>query len=225
MPTDADVVAVINTHHNHLAIWHVVVDASWPMSRLSGAWVDTPDPGLGAQRYILPFRDRLPDELTHFQPSSAGQFDANGTRDAIAAVIDKLDAQHQQSPTKAGKARATLSWPNLPEPLDWAMLPEPPHGVADDPLTSETIAVARWVSRLADIWASVETTRLSRDYLADGDITARPMPIVLRTRGHTACQTHTAVQPPTTRIEPSRGHQPVSLPVSCGPTATAGGAT
>jgi hypothetical protein len=182
MPTDADVVAVIHTRHNRLAIWHVVIDANWPMSRLSGAWVDMPASAstLCAQRYLLPFRDSLPVALTHLEPASAGQLDANGTRDAIANIIDKLDLQHQESPTKAGKARAAISWPSLPEPLDWTALPEPPHGVADDPLTSETIAVARWVSRLADIWASVETTRLSRDYLADGDTTPRPMPVALR---------------------------------------------
>jgi hypothetical protein len=31
-----------------------------------------------------------------------------------------------------------------------------------------------------DVWKIVETTRLSRDYLADGDTTPEPMPVVLR---------------------------------------------
>lgn len=39
MATDADVVALINNQGNRLAIWHVVIDPSWPMGRLCGAWV------------------------------------------------------------------------------------------------------------------------------------------------------------------------------------------
>lgn len=180
MTTGADVVALINKHDDRLAIWHVVIDPNWPMGRLCGAWVDTVAPALYAQRYLLPFDDRLPEGLSHIEPSSAGMFDATGTRDAIAAIIEKLDAQHQDSPTKAGKPRAPISWPRLPEPLDWSALPAPPRGVADDPLTSTTIAVARWVAHLADVWSSVEVNRLARDYLADGDTTPEPMPVVLR---------------------------------------------
>jgi hypothetical protein len=68
-------------------------------------------------RYLLPFADRLSDELTHIEPSSAGMLDGHGTRDAVAAIIDKWDAQHKDSPTKAGKPRAPIAWPRLPEPL------------------------------------------------------------------------------------------------------------
>lgn len=180
MTADADVVALVNNQGDRFAIWHVVIDPSWPMSRLCGAWVDTLVPALYVQRFLLPFGDRLPDELAYIEPSSAGMFDASGTLDAVAAIIEKSDAQHKDSPTKAGKDRAPLSWPRLPEPLDWTTLPPLPHGVADDALTSSTIAVANWVSRLADAWASVEITRLSRGHLADGDTTPRPMPVVLR---------------------------------------------
>jgi hypothetical protein len=178
--TDADVVALINKQGDRLAIWHVVVDPSWPMSRLCGAWVDTVAPALYQQRYLLPFDERLPDELTHLTPHSAGTLDSNATREAVVSVIDKLEARHKESPTKAGKPRAPITWPRLPAPLDWANLPAPPRGVADDPLTSETIAVADWVSQLAAAWSSIEVTRLSRDYLADDDVTPRPMPVVLR---------------------------------------------
>lgn len=180
MTTTADVVALINKHNDRLAIWHVVIDPSWPMGRLCGAWVDTVAPALYAQRYLLPFGDRLPEDLTKITASSAGLFDANETRDAIVTTIEKLDTQHKDSLTKAGKPRAPITWPRLPAPLDWANLPEPPRGVADDPLTSETIAVANWVSQLAAAWAGVEVIRLSRDYLADGDTTPQPMPVVLR---------------------------------------------
>ncbi|OMB88078.1 hypothetical protein [Mycolicibacterium conceptionense] len=181
MTTNADVVVLINKQGDRLAIWHVVIDPSWPMGRLCGAWVDTVAPALYVQRYLLPFGDRLPEELTDVTASSAGQFNANETRAAIETAIEKLDARHKDSPTKAGKPRAPITWPRLPAPLDWADLPVPPRGVADDPLTSETIAVANWVSQLAAAWSSIEVTRLSRDYLADGDTTPRPMPVALRT--------------------------------------------
>lgn len=181
MATDSDVVALINKQDDRLAIWHVVIDPSWPMSRLCGAWVDMVAPALYVQRYLLPFGNHLPEDLTDIAASSAGMFDPNGTRDAIAAAIEKLDARHKNSPTKAGKPRAAISWPRIPGFLDWSELPAPPRGVADDPLTSTTIAVANWIARLADVWSSVETVRLSRDYLADGDIAPKPMPVVLRT--------------------------------------------
>lgn len=56
----------------------------------------------------------------------------------------------------------------------------PTRRVADDALTSEMIAAATCVCRLADAWSSVENTRLSRDYLADADADATPrvMPVV-----------------------------------------------
>lgn len=181
MTTNADVVALINKHGDRLAIWHVVIDPSWPMGRLCGAWVNVVAPALYQQRYLLPFADQLPEDLTDIAASSAGTFDANATRDAIIAMIEKLDARHKDSPTKAGKPRAPITWPRVPTPLDWANLPAPPRGVADDPLTSETIAVAGWVSQLAVVWSSIEVIRLSRDYLADDDVTPRPMPVVLRT--------------------------------------------
>lgn len=177
---DADVVALINKQGDHLAIWHVVIDPTWPMNRLCGAWVDTVAPALYAQRYLLPFDDQLPADLSDIAGASAGNLDANATREGMITKIVELDALHQDSPTKAGKPRTPITWPRVPAPLDWSNLPAPPNGVADDLLTSTTIAVATWVSRLADVWAEVEVQRLSRDYLADSDVSAQPMPVVLR---------------------------------------------
>jgi hypothetical protein len=36
MATDADGVAPINKQDDRLAIWHVVIDPSWPMGRHAG---------------------------------------------------------------------------------------------------------------------------------------------------------------------------------------------
>jgi len=138
-------------------------------------------PSLFAQRYLLPLGGLISDgEIAPFAPSSAGVLDANGTREAVAHAIGELDARHKDSSTKSGAARAPISWPRLPEPLDWAHIPDPPRSVVkDDLLIRETIAVAQWVSALAAAWADVETTRLSRAHLADGDTSPRPLPVAL----------------------------------------------
>ncbi|UCZ62881.1 hypothetical protein [Mycolicibacterium phocaicum] len=177
--TDADTVALINCRGDRVAVWHIVIDPGWPMSRLCGAWIDALTPSLLVQRYLLPFGGTLPDSLADLRGSSAGTFDPNDTRDAIVADIEKLNARHEDSPTKAGKPRASILWPDVPAPLDWAALPAVPHGVVEDPLARETIAAAMWVASLADAWAKVEVIRLSRDHLSDGDSLARPMPVAL----------------------------------------------
>jgi len=180
MTVGADVIALINSQGDRNAIWHVVIDPAWPMSRLCGAWVDVVAPALYVQRYLLPFGEHLPDDMTQLEAHGAGMFDPNATRDSVVRRIAELDAQHKDSPTKSGTDRAPVPWPQIPERLDWANLPDPPRGVADDPLTSETIAVARWLSDLATAWAGVEALRLSRTHLSDGESKPRPLPVVLR---------------------------------------------
>jgi hypothetical protein len=41
------------------------------------------------------------------------------------------------------------------------------------------LAVARWVADLAEAWSSVETTRTSKEHLADGDLKLRLLPVDL----------------------------------------------
>ena len=130
--SDADVVALINKDGDRLAVWHIVIGPEWPMSRLAGAWVDVIAPA-------------------HLESDSAGVIDPNATRGAIAARISELEVLHTSSPTKAGKPRAPIPWPRLPARLDWDDLPHPPRGVVEDPLMSQTIAVARWVADLATV--------------------------------------------------------------------------
>ncbi|GJF09572.1 hypothetical protein NGTWS0302_14360 [Mycolicibacterium cyprinidarum] len=182
MSGDADVVALMNRHGQRLAIWHVVIEPEWPMGRLCGAWVDTAASSLCVQRYLLPLAGRIPDEeMAKLAADSAGVLDPDSTRDAVAHAIAELDARHKDSPTKSGAARAPVSWPRLPEPLDWAAIPDPPRGVVEaDPLVRETIAVAHWVSDLATAWAGIETLRLARAHLVDGDTSPRPLPVTLR---------------------------------------------
>ena len=133
--------------------------------------------GLGRCNCPSAVRSAFP--LAHLESDSAGVIDPNATRGAIAARISELEVLHTSSPTKAGKPRAPIPWPRLPARLDWDDLPHPPRGVVEDPLMSQTIAVARWVADLATVWSNVETNRLSREHLAGEESVAQAMPVVL----------------------------------------------
>lgn len=173
-----DVVAVVNADGDRIAIWHVVLRPSYPMSRLSGAW-EHASAGLVATRLILPFGGQMPNALTHLASASAGVIDVSATLAAVSQWLDKLVTLHESSRTARGKSRAPIEWPALPAPLDWTSPPSPPAGVVDDPFIASTIGVARWVAHLADAWSAIETKRLSREHLAAGDTQPRPLPVVL----------------------------------------------
>jgi hypothetical protein len=174
----ADVVAVVNADGDRIAIWHVVLSPSYPMSRLSGAW-EHASACLVATRLVLPFRAQMPDALTHLASASAGVIDVLATLAAVSEWLDKLVTLHESSRNARGKSRAPIEWPALPAPLDWTSPPSPPAGVVDDPFIASTVGVARWVAHLADAWSAIETKRLSREHLAAGDTQPRPLPVVL----------------------------------------------
>lgn len=172
-----DVVAIISADKQRTAIWHVVLSPDYPMGRLCGAWIDVIAPALIAGRLLLPWDGHLPGQLVELSALAAGVFDPHAVLDTVAGEIAALDALHRASPRKDGKPREPVNWPRLPAPLVWSNPPQPPRGVAGDPLTSRTIGLANWVARLADAWAAVEVIRLSREYLAAGGTkTPRPMP-------------------------------------------------
>jgi hypothetical protein len=173
-----DVVAVVNADGDRIAIWHVVLSPSYPMSRLSGAW-EHASAGLVATRLILPFGGQMPDALTHLASASPGVIDVSATLAAVSEWLDKLVTLHESSRNARGKSRAPIKWPALPAPLDWTSPPSPPAGVVDDPFIASTIGVARWVADLADAWAAIETKRRSREHLAAGNTQPRPLPVVL----------------------------------------------
>jgi hypothetical protein len=175
---EADVVAVVNADGDRIAIWHVVVSPSYPLSRLSGAWIHA-STGLVGTRLILPFGGQLPDALTYLASASAGVVDMSATLAAVSESVAKLDALHESSRNGVGKSRAPIEWPALPLPLDWTSPPWPLNGVVDEPFIASTVGVARWVADLADAWSAIETKRLSREHLAAGDTQPRPLPVVL----------------------------------------------
>jgi hypothetical protein len=175
---EADVVAVVNADGERAAIWHVVVSPSYPLSRLSGAW-EHASADLVATRLILPFGGQLPHALTHLASASAGVIDVSATFAAISDRIAKLVTLHESSRNALGKSRAPIDWPPLPPALDWTSPPPPPARVVDDQFIASTIGVARWVGDLADAWSAIETKRLSREHLGEGDTQPRSLPIVL----------------------------------------------
>ncbi|MGO9155124.1 hypothetical protein [Mycobacterium sp.] len=178
----ADVIALFRYREGASAVWHVDINPSTPLTRLCGAWVTGDARTLRnvlAARLLLPFGGRLDTEATELAERTVGNIDPNATLNAIRNRISELDALHRDSKTAAGQPRAPINWPSLPQPLDWAALPSPPRGVNPDPFVAETIAVAQWLAELGEVWSKVEVARTSRQHLACGDLTPRPLPVAL----------------------------------------------
>jgi hypothetical protein len=183
----ADVIAVFRYHESVSAVWHVDVSPSTSLTRLCGAWVIGEAHTLRnvlAARLLLPFGGGLNAEAMALTDRTVGTVDPNATLDAIRNTISELDTLHRHSKTAAGHARAPISWPALPQSLDWAALPPPPRGVNPDPFVAETLAVARWLADLANAWSAVEVARTSRKHLANGDTATRPLPVALALTDH-----------------------------------------
>jgi hypothetical protein len=185
MPDTADLIAIVRSGESASAVWHVDVAPSTPLMRLCGAWVsDEVDVlrNVTSARIVLPFGGRLDKAAMDFTSTALGAVDLNDTLTMISEVITDLDRRHRASKTAAGNPRAPIKWPTLPEPLDWTALPPAPRGVNPEPFVAEMIAVARWVADLAESWSSVETTRTSKEHLADGDLAPRLLPVNIVTR-------------------------------------------
>lgn len=182
MAQSADVIAVFRYGESASAVWHVDISPSTPLMRLCGAWVTGDAHILGsvlAARLLSPFGGRLDTEAALLADRAVGIVDPNATLASVGNRISELDALHRESKTAAGNARAPIGWPRLPQPLDWAALPSPPRGANSDPFVAETLAVARWLAELAEVWSAVEVARTSRQHLARGDLTSQPLPVAL----------------------------------------------
>lgn len=181
MPS-VDVIALFRYSEGASAVWHIDISPSTPLARLCGAWV-TDDAytlhNVLTARLLLPFAGRLDAEAASLADRAVGIVDPNATHASIRNRVSELDELHRESKTAAGSARAPISWPTLPEPLDWTTLPPTPRGVNPDPFVAETIAVARWLADLADAWSKIETARTSRQHLAAGDLITHALPVVL----------------------------------------------
>jgi hypothetical protein len=182
MPETADLIAIVRQGNESSAVWHVDVAPSTPLMRLCGAWVTDDTSVLRnvvASRVVLPFGGQLDGVAIEIAKDAVGVVDLNTTLTTVSEVIADLDEKHRASKTAAGKPRAQIQWPELPDALDWSALPAPPRGVNPEPFVAEMIAVARWVADLAEAWSKVETARTSKEHLAAGDMTPRLLPVNL----------------------------------------------
>lgn len=178
----ADVIAVFRYREDASAVWHVDISPSTPLMRLCGAWVTGDARTLRSvltARLLLPFGGRLNAEATALADRTVGTVDPNATLATVHNTIAELDALHRHSTTAAGHARAPIVWPTLPRPLNWAALRPLPRGVNPEPFVAETLAVARWLTDLAEAWSAVEVARTSRQHLACGDTAPRPLPVAI----------------------------------------------
>jgi hypothetical protein len=181
----ADLIALFRYGEGVSAVWHVDISPSTPLARLCGAWVTGDAPTLRnvlAARLLLPFGGQLDAVVALLADRAVGIVDPNATLASIGNRISELDTLHRESKTAAGSARAPINWPKLPKPLDWAALPSPAEGVNPDAFVAETIAVARWLAELAEVWSAVEVARTSRHHLAGDDLTPQPLPVELKER-------------------------------------------
>jgi hypothetical protein len=191
MVQSADLIALFRYGEGVSAVWHVDISPSTPLARLCGAWVTRHAStlrGVLTARLLLPFGGQLDPEAALLADTAVGIVDPNATLASIGNRISELDALHRESKTAAGNARAPINWPTLPQPLDWAALPSPPRGVNPDPFVAETLAVARWLAELAEVWSKVEVARTSRQHLACGDLTLQPLPVALERAGTSPCR-------------------------------------
>ncbi|MFN8031872.1 MAG: hypothetical protein U0Q47_01065 [Mycobacterium sp.] len=189
-----DAIAVVNGDESRTAIWHVDLGPTAQfMSRLRGAWVATNDgverwvtrnqngyyPHVFKGRLLLPVGGRIPSPLAPYLSLAAGVIDGEQTRANVLAWVDLLAARHADCPTKAGKERPPISWPNIPSKLDWGNLPSPLTGLVEDELIAATITAARWAAELADAWTSIESERAKRPHLRDDYLGFREIPIAV----------------------------------------------
>jgi hypothetical protein len=91
---------------------------------------------------------------------------------AIVAETSALDgafAAHVASLPWSKRSLVTPRWPRIPT--------RPTAEVAGDPLASNALTLARWLSQLLAAWDRIEKERLTRPFLAArGGEVARPLP-------------------------------------------------
>lgn len=179
--------AVINRDQTRTAVWHVDIGPPLPpLSRLCGAWVTQTDQGVphGVHGRLVFASEEC--SITDLTAAAKGVIQIPQTLANIDAWIQRHSRIHARSRTPKGNERAPINWPTFPQPLDWKALPAPPRGVIDDKLIADTIVASLWIARLAEIWSSVETLRLSRSHLRSRNPTQQDLPFAIVTADSTS---------------------------------------
>lgn len=160
------IVVVDRAEDERVVVWRLSVGDGLE-STMAGAWVLPPEdqriPGLlvGA---VLVTTER-----------AAGRYGVGADATALAGAVDDevaaLDAafsRHLDGLPSSRRALVRLRWPRLPMALT--------RKTAGDPVASDALSLARWVSELLVAWGKVEAERLARAFLPGG-VTAREFPV------------------------------------------------
>jgi hypothetical protein len=151
------VVVVDQPVEDRVVVWHVSVGDSLE-STMAGAWVVPADDeriaGLVTGRLLVS------------TPRAADRFGAGADVATLAAAveaeIDLLDRTFTAHLATLPSSKRTLVRPRWPE---FRLEPRPEE--AGDPLATEALRLARWVSDLLTAWDRVEKERLARPYLVE----------------------------------------------------------
>jgi hypothetical protein len=147
--------------------WHVNVGEGLE-STMAGAWVLPSDDDRIAR--LLVGRVLVTTEKAAVRFGRGA--DVGALAMAIVAETSALDAAfaaHVATLPSSKRSLVTPRWPRIPT--------RPRAEVAGDPLASEALTLARWVSQLLAVWDRIEKERLTRPFLAvrGGDL-ARALP-------------------------------------------------
>ncbi len=147
--------------------WHVNVGEGLE-STMAGAWVlPSDDDRIGR---LLAGRILVTTEKAALRFGSGA--DVNALAMAIVAETSALDgafAAHVAALPSSKRSLVTPRWPRIPI--------RPRAEIAGDPLASNALTLARWVSQLLAAWDRIEKERLTRPFLVPrGGELARPFP-------------------------------------------------
>src|SRR3954468_9295794 len=149
--------------------WHVNVGEGLE-STMAGAWVLPSDDDRIAR--LLAGRILVTTEKAALRFGRGA--DVAGLAFAIVAETSALDAAfaaHVAALPSSKRSLVSPRWPRIPT--------RPTAEIAGDPLASNALTLARWVSDLLAAWDRIEKERVARLYLlARGGETARPLPPV-----------------------------------------------
>jgi hypothetical protein len=147
--------------------WHVNVGEGLE-STMAGAWVLPADDDRIAR--LLVGRTLVTTEKA--APRFGRGADVGALAMAIVAETSALDAAfatHVASLPSSKRSLVSPRWPRIPT--------RPTAEIAGDPLASNALTLARWVSQLLAAWDRIEKERLTRPFLVPcGGESARPLP-------------------------------------------------
>jgi hypothetical protein len=147
--------------------WHVNVGDGLE-STMAGAWVLPADDPRISRLLVGRILVTTEKAALRFGPG-AGVASLAFALVAESSALDSAFAAHVAALPSAKRSLVTPRWPRIPT--------RPGAETAGDPLASNALSLARWVSDLLTAWDRIEKERLTRPFLAmRGGELARPLP-------------------------------------------------